>query len=145
MSMIENAEKDRKFCLHGMEHSLDVARIAYIIILENGLDIKKDVCYAAALLHDIGRGKEYKSRLSHHEQGAVIAAELLKECDFTAAETEEICDAIASHKKSSYDSGEDGLKNVLFSADKLSRNCFNCAMYEECYWSEDLKNKTIKY
>lgn len=49
ISDIENKEKNRKFCCHGMEHCLDVARIAYIINLEEKTGIDKDLIYAAAL------------------------------------------------------------------------------------------------
>ena len=48
-------EKDRIFCKHGIEHLLDVARIAYIKNLEEKLGYDKEVIYGAALLHDLGR------------------------------------------------------------------------------------------
>ena len=54
MRMIRTLEKERIFCCHGMEHLLDVARIAYITSLEEEAGIKKDVIYAAGLLHDVG-------------------------------------------------------------------------------------------
>ena len=63
MERINAKERDRKFCLHGIEHSLDTARIGYISILENGLPIDKELFYAAALLHDTGR----YSGMPHHE------------------------------------------------------------------------------
>ena len=34
---------------------------------------------------------------------------------------------------------------ILTKADKLSRNCFACKAYDECYWEENLKNKVITY
>ena len=34
MTQLKEAEKDRIFCKHGIEHLLDVARIAYIENLE---------------------------------------------------------------------------------------------------------------
>ena len=36
-------EHDRIFCRHDLSHLLDVARIAWIMVLENNLDIKKDI------------------------------------------------------------------------------------------------------
>ncbi len=30
-------------------------------------------------------------------------------------------------------------------SDKESRMCFNCKAYDDCYWSEEKKNHTIKY
>ncbi len=142
MSYIDTSEEKRKFCLHGLEHSLDVARICYIINLEEQLGYKKDVIYAMALLHDIGRCKEYKEQISHHQAGAELAADILGQAGFKADEIKQICDAIASHKH--VDENKD-LKYLLYRGDKLSRNCFNCKMYKECYWNEDLKNKEITY
>ena len=40
MDNIERAEVGRIFCLHGIEHSMDTARIGYIMILERGLEIE---------------------------------------------------------------------------------------------------------
>lgn len=54
MLEIDNLEKNRVYCKHGIEHLLDVARIAYIKKLESGYKIEKEVIYAAALLHDLG-------------------------------------------------------------------------------------------
>ncbi len=61
MRRIREQERTRVFCLHGIEHSLDVARIGYIKNLEQGLSFRQDVIYAMALLHDIGRCEEYAS------------------------------------------------------------------------------------
>ena len=140
---IEELEATREFCLHGMAHALDVARIGHLINLEEELGFNKDTIYAMGLLHDIGRGTEYKSKISHHIAGANLAGEILQRCDYTKEEIKEICDAIASHK--AYQGDDRNLKYILFRADKLSRNCFNCKMYNQCYWSEQLKNKGIVY
>ncbi len=50
------------YCRHGLEHLLDVARISYIQVLEDGLDYDENVLYAAALLHDIGKGRRVPRR-----------------------------------------------------------------------------------
>ena len=50
MERLAEYEKDRIFCRHGMEHLLDVARIAYIENLENNRGISKEIIYGAALL-----------------------------------------------------------------------------------------------
>ena len=52
---LDDMEKDRFFCRHTIEHFLDTARIMYIISLEEKLLLPKDIIYAAALLHDIGK------------------------------------------------------------------------------------------
>lgn len=138
---IKQLEKDRCFCLHGVEHGLDVARISYILNLEEQLGYDKEMLYAMALLHDIGRVQEYESGVSHHVAGAEIAKEILQESGFTEAEITQICDAISGHK--SAENGEKSLKSLLYRADKLSRNCFDCEAYEECYWTKEMKNDSI--
>lgn len=134
---IKRAEKDRIFCLHGIEHSLDTARIAYIISLEEKLDIKKDIIYAAALLHDIGR---YGSK-AHNEAGADAVCVIMPECGYTEEETRLTAEAVRQHRTD----GVSGLAKVLYRADKLSRNCFECKASAECYWSDEKRNKTIIY
>ena len=52
MTQLKEAERDRIFCKHGIEHLLDVARIAYIENLEQNCGVSKEGIYAAALLHD---------------------------------------------------------------------------------------------
>ena len=74
---IEAAEADRVFCRHGLPHLLDVARIAWILNLERGCGLHRDVVYAAALLHDIGRAAQYQTGEPHDEAGTRIAAEVL--------------------------------------------------------------------
>ena len=63
MRQNRQAEKDRVFCHHDWQHALDVARICYILCLEKGIFTQskldgKLLCYATALLHDIGRFAE---------------------------------------------------------------------------------------
>ena len=50
MSDLAKKEEDRIFCIHDIEHCLDVARISYILAFENGIKIDKDIVYGAALL-----------------------------------------------------------------------------------------------
>ena len=52
-------EADRIFCRHTPEHFLDVARLAYIFALERGLNCSRELIYCTALLHDIGRVRQY--------------------------------------------------------------------------------------
>ena len=143
MHQIAEQEQTREFCLHGIEHSLDVARIGYIRSLEQGFSFRQDVIYAMALLHDIGRGEEYTSGISHHEVGAKLARPILLACGYTEKESEEICEAIGRHKAPSEQ--EDSLATLLYDADKQSRSCFACPVQEQCYWSEEKKNHTILY
>ena len=55
LARLENLEQARIFCRHGLPHLLDVARMMWISALEQQLPATRDVVYAAALLHDIGR------------------------------------------------------------------------------------------
>ncbi|MGN1137999.1 MAG: HD domain-containing protein [Ruminococcus sp.] len=133
-------EKDRKFCKHTMEHFLDTARIMYIISLENNLNISKDVIYACALLHDIGRVAEYKQGKPHNESSAGIARGILKACDYSDKEINDITKAILFHRAKDCDNI---LGKLLYKADKLSRLCFCCYAESECYWDKEKKNFDI--
>lgn len=143
MSGIHDAEQERIFCRHGLEHCLDVARILYIMVLEQQLDYDKEVIYAVALLHDIGRYEEYRNRISHHEAGAQIAEAILADCDFTVEEQKMILRAIGDHKE--YDDKGQEFSRLLYRADKWSRGCYACNARKDCYWEEERKNSTIIY
>ncbi len=64
------AEENRRFCRHDMEHFLDVARLAMIFNLRQDLSIPKEMIYAAALLHDIGRWRQYEDGTPQGLRGA---------------------------------------------------------------------------
>ena len=80
---IQELEKDRIFCRHTPEHFLDVARLMYIYSLENKLDLSREIIYATALLHDIGRAQQYLSGISHDIAGTEIAGKILTDLHFT--------------------------------------------------------------
>ncbi|WP_291569174.1 MULTISPECIES: HD domain-containing protein [unclassified Clostridium] len=139
---LNELEEERKFCRHGMEHSLDVARIMYIKALENNLDISKDIIYATALLHDLGRVLQYKENIEHHEGSVIIAKNILIHCGYNESEIDEILIAIEKHREKNC---ETNLSKLLYSCDKLSRLCFNCNVINECYWNNEKKNVIITY
>ena len=141
LSQIEQAEKDRIYCLHSFSHAIDCARIAYILALEECLPIKKDIIYAAALLHDIGRAGEYTAGKDHREESVRLASEILPQCGFSSAEQKEIISAIENHSNS----GGEGLCSLLQRADKLSRRCFECKSIHSCKWNDDKLNMIIMY
>lgn len=62
-------EENRQFCKHGWEHLMDVARIAYIINLERGYGLERDLVYAAGLLHDCGRYVELEQETPPRKGG----------------------------------------------------------------------------
>ena len=99
LSEIEDLKKERVYYKHDLAHFMDVARIASLIWIEEGssVELNKDIIYAAALLHDIGRVIEYNEGISHDETVALlskldvdkhISVEIkLDELDLTSAES----------------------------------------------------------
>lgn len=138
------AEVDRHFCHHDMGHFLDVARIGWIINLEEGLGLDRELIYAAALLHDIGRHDQYAEGTPHEMASAQRAREILEECGFEDRETREILEAIASHRDDCV-AGEPSLRGLLYRADKASRPCFCCKAEQECNWKGSRKNLKVLY
>lgn len=142
MERLIEYEKDRRFCRHGIEHLLDVARIAYIENLENNGDISKEMIYAAALLHDIGRFLQYTEGISHEKAGKDLAEEILKDCEFSEEEKESILDAVSGHRDRKTGNNS-RLSGLIFRADKKSRICRFCTAESECNWSEEKKNRLL--
>ena len=142
LSLIESDEKDRIYCKHNIEHFLDVARIAYIMNLEEKLGYDKVIIYAIALLHDIGRHREYEKGMDHHKASVDIAKNILKQTEFDTDEIRIICDAIESHRNKNE---TNKLNEIIYKADKISRKCYACSAIYTCKWDEYKKNKTINY
>lgn len=140
----EKEEKTRKFCRHDMAHFLDVARIAFIFNLEKGLGLEKEIVYAAALLHDIGKHLQYTDGIAHEEASAWLAPPVLAECEYNKSEILLITEAILKHRDKTA-AGEANLAGILYCADKASRPCFSCSAEKECNWETDKKNSGIKY
>lgn len=138
---IEKSERDRIYCLHDFSHAMDTARIAYILALEEDIKIRKDVIYASALLHDLGRWGQYKNGKRHVEESVRIAEIILPECGFLQEETKEITAAILSHGEEK----GDGLASVLQRGDKLSRMCLTCKSISSCKWKDEEFNMNILY
>jgi putative nucleotidyltransferase with HDIG domain len=143
LKQIEQLERERIFCRHGMEHLLSVARLAYLYSLEEKLDIPKELIYAAALLHDIGRGEQYLHDIPHDQASAELAEPILKDCGFSAQERTEILTAISSHRAAETGEKQD-LCGILYQADKKSRPCFACPAAKECNWTPEKRNSTLQ-
>jgi HD superfamily phosphodiesterase len=144
LRQIQQREANRQFCRHDYQHMVDVARITYLLLLESG-DLKpfmeqygipmqataREIVYAAGILHDIGRWREYDTNEDHAVVGARLAASLLQRAGFAAAEVLLICQAVREHR---LDDGSAGmLGSYLARADDLSRPCANCNSRYECY------------
>lgn len=139
---LRELEKDRIYCHHDLEHACDVARIMYILALEEGCDLEQDIIYATALLHDVGRVEEYKGIMPHHEAGAKLALALLPTMGYDANEVAYIVEAIGRHRTPD-EQEENTLGEYLYRADKLSRNCFDCEAWDTCKWSDEKKNHSL--
>ncbi|MEW9124265.1 MAG: HD domain-containing protein [Thermotaleaceae bacterium] len=130
MKRNHDAETERIFCKHNLQHSIDVARVAYILSLERELQLSKEVIYATGLLHDIGRWEEYANGISHAEASAVLSEKILVDSGFDSAEREMILDAIKNHRKNG--KRETPLSVVIYESDKISRLCLECEEIGDC-------------
>lgn len=154
----QEAEKERRYCHHDMAHFLDVARIAMLLAAkeqivaakeqllpiseEKELHAFEDLVYAAALVHDIGRYRQYEDGTPHEEASAALAADILLDSGFDEKETYVIIDAVRSHRDAGI-AEEKSLRGLLYRADKLSRACFACPAQGDCNWSAEKKNMRL--
>lgn len=154
----KEAEKERRYCHHDMAHFLDVARIAMLLAAkeqivaakeqllpiseEKELHAFEDLVYAAALVHDIGRYRQYEDGTPHEEASAALAADILLDSGFNEKETHVIIDAVRSHRDAGI-AEEKSLRGLLYRADKLSRACFACPAQGDCNWSAEKKNMRL--
>lgn len=156
---LQKAEQDRIFCNHTLTHFLDVARLTYIYSLEEQTAFDKEIIYAAALLHDLGRFEQIDRGTPHDQASAALAGRILPECGFSPQEIAAIQNAILHHRnhpsesplpESPQSGGDvealpyaDRLAVWLYRADKQSRCCFACDAEAKCNWSREKKNLTL--
>lgn len=138
---LKKLECDRVYCCHGIEHLLDVARTAWILCLERNAQHRKDVVYAVALLHDIGRAVQYESGIPHEQAGPVLAEKILQQTQFTRQEQDAILQCIKAHRIGA--EGGTTLSELISEADKRSRPCFACAVADSCKWPDERKNLSL--
>ena len=142
VSKIRDLERERIFCCHDTSHFLDVARIAWIENLEKRLAISREIIYAAAMLHDIGRHLQYMQGVPHDEGSVSIASDILKDSGFDEKEQAGILSAIRMHRNPDAASRND-LAGIIYRADKKSRICAFCSASDKCNWPESKKNMKI--
>lgn len=118
---IQKTEAGRKFCRHTPEHFLDVARLMYIETLEKGLPIPKDLIYGAALLHDIGRARQYLDGTSHEIASAYLAGRILPDCGYSKTEIETIQFAILEHRSETDTAGKGSAGNAAAGGKAVSQ------------------------
>jgi len=143
MTQNRESERDRQFCKHNLTHALDVARIAHIINLEEGIGLPKEQIYAAALLHDLTKWQQHTEGIPHNESVIEPALEILLDCDFPDTEIAAILNAIFQHRSPPEDSTP--FSRLLFRADKLSRACYACTASADCNWDRDKQNHSISH
>lgn len=147
LARIVEMERERRFCRHGLVHLLDVARIMRIAALEQGLELPRDVLYATALLHDIGRAAERETGEPHDVAGVRIAGEILGTVgegrSFSEEERRAMLRAIGAHRERA-EVAREPLSALLFAADKASRACFACPARPECAWPEEKMNLSVR-
>lgn len=144
LSKNKEAEKNREFCKHGLQHFVDVARITYILLLESGSlpefirdnNLKgaaaaKELVYAAGVLHDLGRWRQYETGEDHSIAGARLAEEIMKRTGFDRNEIQVVTDAILEHRVQGDQMTR--LGELLHRADNLSRACHECSAQDKCY------------
>ena len=122
----------------------DEQKIAALMNAEEQLGIDKELIYATALLHDIGRHVQYADGTPHEIASAKLAPEILRETGFTAWEQEEILRAIREHRNAEI-AEERSLAGIIYRADKASRACFACDVEKLCDWKAEKKNLEIRY
>lgn len=135
--------QEHPFCKHDLAHMIDVARIAYILVLENhdleyfvqaanlsGKMAAKEIIYTAGLLHDIGKWEEYDSGADHAAFGSQLVRDLLPRLNFNENEINIIARAVFEHRNINEEMSFLGER--LHRADNLSRVCSQCSDKQYC-------------
>ncbi|NLF46399.1 MAG: HD domain-containing protein [Syntrophomonadaceae bacterium] len=136
-------EMDQRLCRHDINHHFTVAQMTFSLMLNNndweifleetGIDSQaaaKEVVYAAGLLHDIGKWKEYRDGEDLAACSARLSRTILPRALFTPDEIEIICRAICEQRNINKDISLLGEK--LYRGNNLSRMCSECHHNEEC-------------
>lgn len=145
-------ESNRIFCKHDLTHFKEVARIATVVARQNQLFISVSEIEITALLHDMGRVKQYEKGISHEKAGVAFAREILFSLGCDKKMVHRVCHAIAQH--SQRQNVQLRMANVhkiqelgelISYADQFSRTCYCCNAKKECKWKEEEKIKKAYY
>lgn len=148
----KNAQKEmnRQFCKHDFAHMFQTAQLTYQLLQrenfianlmeeENKGINKREVIYAAGLLHDIGRWVQYETGEDHALVGARLAYDILNRAGFCSQEIKMIQQAIQEHNKQKVNVSL--LGKTLCLADDLVRPCFQCQAKADCYKMPQLEEQ----
>ena len=143
LRLLDELEAERVFCRHDLTHLMDGARLMWIDALEQGLGLDRELVYAAALLHDLGRAEQIQRGIPHEQASAALAESILPAAGFTADEIAAVVAAIRSHRGSAPADARNALGEILYRADKACRLCWRCDARDACNWPEERKNAGI--
>jgi uncharacterized protein len=104
---------------HGPDHTERVLQNA--LAIGRAMGARLDILAPAALLHDIGRSEESRSKggVCHAEIGAELAEPLLRELGFSEDDRAAVCHCIRAHRFRGSAEPESLEAKILFDADKL--------------------------
>ena len=102
------------------EHVQAAVRLAIRLAERTGAD--REVCEAAAWLHDVAKPQSQARGTDHGLEGAAMARDILAESDFPAEKIEAVVDAIAKHVGLETSAIVEPLEAaILWDADKLTK------------------------
>lgn len=104
---------------HGPDHTERVVQNA--LAIGRAMGARLDILAPAALLHDIGRSEESRSKggVCHAEIGAELAEPMLRELGYSDDDRVAICHCIRAHRFRGRTAPESLEAKILFDADKL--------------------------
>lgn len=153
MERIQMLEKDRIYCCHGIEHGMDVSRLAWIYYLEDMIEEEsslrlvkteqKDLFYLSGLLHDIGRTDQYETGIHHSIAGVKITKQILQDIQVPDDWVKPILEVVSEHSNGTFDKNCKSVEYYIMKADHDSRLCFACQARESCKWAENEMNMTV--
>jgi len=120
-SKIKKILEKNKYCPgHNFDHVLRVYKFCLKLAESENVDF--EVLQAAALLHDIGGGREIddpSGKTDHAVVGAEMAKPILKNLGFSKEKIQHIQDCIISHRYKNNNKPKTLEAKILFDADKL--------------------------
>ncbi len=125
-----------------------MARIAYIRNLEEGLGFDKEMIYAAAVLHDIGKSLQYEEKVPHEIAGersqggnTGLLFRMKRVLDLRMRKRRSVgCQGTPD----GLETWADTLEKLLYEATKRPDCVFHVLAEEKCNWNEEKKNMEIR-